>query len=122
MEPVGALRAPSLAGWIDDRRRYPPMPRLDWQFGLRRSGAEQIAGWLGCLRGCARRTGGRCSKVFDQPPKQLRILRYRYRMTPPGAARWWAREPLGVYLKPVYLSGQGKVTFAQPADVMRPDP
>ncbi|MEE2834992.1 MAG: lipase maturation factor family protein [Myxococcota bacterium] len=105
----------------------PHMPRLDWQLWFAALGRVEQNRWLvGLLEGLlrdAQAVRSLFAKVpFDQPPKQLRILRYRYRMTPPGAARWWAREPLGVYLKPVYLSGQGKVTFAQPADVMRPDP
>jgi hypothetical protein len=41
----------------------------------------------------------------EEPPRQVRAVRYRYRYTTPAERRetgqWWARERLGTYVRPV---------------------
>ncbi|MCL7418007.1 MAG: lipase maturation factor family protein [Halalkalicoccus sp.] len=44
---------------------------------------------------------------FEDPPEYVRATRYRYRYTTPAeraeTGRWWEREPVGTYLRPVSL-------------------
>jgi membrane protein implicated in regulation of membrane protease activity len=44
---------------------------------------------------------------FDEPPAHVRAVRYRYRYTTPEerakTGRWWEREPVGTYVRPVSL-------------------
>lgn len=39
---------------------------------------------------------------FEEPPKRIRVLRYRYRFTTreerAETGRWWARERVGTYV------------------------
>ncbi len=39
----------------------------------------------------------------DAPPRAIRIARYRYRFTGWGEPGWWAREPKGLYARPITL-------------------
>lgn len=39
----------------------------------------------------------------DQPPRAIRIARYRYRFTDVGEEGWWKREPAGLFARPLTL-------------------
>ena len=105
----------------------PHMPRLDWQLWFAALGGVNHNRWLiGLLEGVLkdhppiRRLFAK--NPFDGPPKQLRILKYRYAFTRFDDSNWWRRELLGTYLKPVYLSSEDKVIFAQPINGVGPNP
>jgi len=51
----------------------------------------------------------------DQPPKHIRVLRYRYKFAPSGNAEgnWWTRERLEVWLPPISLQNREIRTFLQ---------
>jgi len=87
--------------------------RLDWQlwFAAMRPQPSRRQRWF----------GGLLAKLFandpatlsllasnpfpDEPPEQLRVLRYRYRFTTPDeraeTGEWWRRERVGTYVGPL---------------------
>jgi hypothetical protein len=101
----------------DTRRRpryaAPHQPRLDWQMWFAALGPQRSAHWLEPL---ARRLLEGSPEVLallredpfpEAPPKQLRMVMYRYRFSDPAARRaigeWWQRERVGMLLPPVSL-------------------
>jgi predicted DCC family thiol-disulfide oxidoreductase YuxK len=124
-----AYELPFKPGRLDRRPAQvaPHMPRLDWQLWFAALGQAERNTWLvGLLRGLMLDhqpvRALFAQSPFKGPPTQLRILRYRYNFGTDEGANWWRREPMGVYLKPVKLSRENKVIFAQPVDRVRPNP
>jgi hypothetical protein len=88
--------------------------RLDWQLWFAamqpRPGTRQR--WLfalleALLEGDAATESLLRRVPFEDPPRQLRVLRYRYRYTTPAeraeTGEWWRRERLGTSVEPVTL-------------------
>lgn len=77
--------------------RPQPTARQRWLFALLKKLLAGDAATLGLLKGAP----------FDDPPEQLRVLRYRYRYTTPDeraeTGDWWRREGVGVYVPPLSL-------------------
>lgn len=105
---------------VQDPARPPPwaaphMPRLDWQLWFAALGSPH--GWFlefaqRLLEGSpeVRRLLAR-DPFPDAPPRYLRAILFRYRMTHrderAATGDWWARERLGLYLPPIELGPSG---------------
>ncbi|HLK92619.1 MAG TPA: lipase maturation factor family protein [Polyangia bacterium] len=104
--------------WREYRFRYKPsrpedpprwvaphQPRLDWQLWFAALGAPP--GWFGALLRRLLEGSPEVLRLFgenpfpDRPPRYVRALHYRYRMTDLGTRRrtgaWWRRELVGPY-------------------------
>jgi hypothetical protein len=89
--------------------------RLDWQlwFAAMRSRPGPRQRWLlalleALLENDAEKLALLEHNPFpDEPPEQVRVLRYRYRFTTPeeraDTGRWWHRERVGTYVGPVSI-------------------
>ena len=85
----------------------PHMPRLDWQMWFAALGSVERNPWF--VRFLGRLLEGRPEVLRllehdpfgGDPPRFVRARLYRYRFTGFGAASWWRREPLGLYVRPV---------------------
>lgn len=86
--------------------------RLDWQlwFAAMRPRPTARQRWLlsllkKLLAGDTATLGLLRHVPFDDPPEQIRVLRYRYRYTTPEeraeTGDWWRREHAGVYVPPL---------------------
>ncbi len=92
----------------------PYQPRLDWQLWFAALTTRQGAPWFDnfvvqLLRGAPAVTGLLApSTVTEQPPRYVRVLRYRYHFTSFEQRRrtgeWWRREYLGVWYPPARLA------------------
>jgi hypothetical protein len=96
----------------------PYQPRLDWQLWFAALGSPDNNLWVETLcervlRGSPAVLGLFSRNPFpDQPPRYLRVVRYRYDFTD-GAERartgnWWRRTPLDFYISPVSLPSDAK--------------
>ncbi|RRJ29696.1 lipase maturation factor family protein [Halocatena pleomorpha] len=76
--------------------RSRPGPRQRWLLVFLKRLLENDAATLSLLKE---------NPFPDEPPKQVRILRYRYRFTTPEeraeTGQWWRRERVGSYVTPV---------------------
>ena len=85
----------------------PLQPRLDWQVWFAAMGSVDDAPWTlhlvwkllhadpGTRRLLAHDPFG------DEPPRHVRVERYRYRFAPLGSDAWWTREHEGAWLTPL---------------------
>ncbi|GAB3668549.1 hypothetical protein GCM10028856_13940 [Halopiger thermotolerans] len=75
-----------------------PGPRQRWFFSFLAALLENDSDTLSLLQ---------TNPFPDDPPKQIRVLRYRYRFTSPAerseTGRWWDREQIGTYVRPASL-------------------
>ncbi|PSQ61864.1 MAG: membrane protein [Halobacteriales archaeon SW_8_66_22] len=73
-----------------------PGPRQRWLFALLEAALENDEEKLSLLD---------TNPFPDEPPEQVRVLRYRYEFTSPGeraeTGEWWTRERVGTYVQPV---------------------
>ncbi len=92
----------------------PHQPRLDWQLWFAALTTREGARWFDnfvvqLLRGAPDVTGLLApSSLSEQPPRYVRVLRYRYHFTSfeqrRGSGEWWRRESLGVWYPPATLT------------------
>ncbi len=92
----------------------PYQPRLDWQLWFAALTTREGAPWFDnfavqLLRGAPAVTELLASSSFsEQPPRYVRVLRYRYHFTSFEQRRrsgaWWRREYLGVWYPPAGLA------------------
>lgn len=76
-----------------------PGPRQRWFLAFLEALLENDADTVALLRS---------NPFSDDPPEQIRVLRYRYRFTTPEerneTGRWWHRERVGMYVGSVSLT------------------
>lgn len=111
-KPGDVTRAPCIAA--------PYQYKLDWQMWFASFGSAGSEPWLMHLVAKLLRGDRVVNTLFavqpftDQPPHFLRALLYQYRFAPPGDhARYWQRELLGEYLRPVSLDDPGFVAYLE---------
>ena len=101
-KPGDVMRAP---GWC-----APHQPRLDWQMWFAALGSSRENPWFGrlivrLLQGSRDVNQLLAKNPFDEPPRYIRAMFYRYRFTTLRERRetgaWWKREQLREYLPTV---------------------
>ena len=102
-------------GDLNERPRWvaPYQPRLDWQMWFAALSPPDRNPWFGgllvrLLQGSPEVLGLLESNPFpDTPPKYVRAVMYQYHFTDLSTlrdeGRWWSRERLGVYQRPLAL-------------------
>jgi len=85
----------------------PLQPRLDWQLWFAAMSSAENEPWLLHLVWKLLHADRSLRRLLahdpfgDQPPRYVRILRYRYRFAPRGSEATWQRELEGVWLPPL---------------------
>jgi hypothetical protein len=85
----------------------PFQPRLDWQIWFAAMSRAEDEPWMLHLvwkllhadRGLRRLLAH--DPFGDEPPRYVRVMRYRYHFAPPGSAQVWTRELEGYWLPPL---------------------
>lgn len=100
------------------RQAAPHQPRLDWQMWFAALDPGRVEPWLATL--LVRLLEGSPpvlallghNPFADAPPRQVRLLVYRYRFTTPTLrrkeGRWWGRTLIGEYPPMVLKEGSGQ--------------
>ncbi|MDB4975561.1 MAG: rane protein [Myxococcaceae bacterium] len=85
----------------------PLQPRLDWQLWFAAMASAEDEPWLLHVVWQLLHAEPQVRKLFaydpfgDEPPRFVRIMRYRYHLAPPFAEQTWTRELEGYWLPPL---------------------
>jgi hypothetical protein len=82
-------------------------PRLDWQLWFAAMSSAEDEPWLLNVVWKLLHADPTLRRLFahdpfgDEPPRFIRIMRYRYQFAPPGSDATWARQLEGYWLPPL---------------------
>jgi hypothetical protein len=111
-----------------DPKRIPPQVvrrhlRLDWVMWFAAMGPPQQYPWILPFVQRLLQNDRAVLKLLrrnpfpDEPPRYVRAQLYLYRFTSRAQRKetgaWWAREPVGEYLPPLYLDFSGELALAR---------
>lgn len=110
-QPAAPARRPC---WMSPYHR-----RLDWLLWFAAMGSPRQYPWMVHLVAKLLEGDRQTLSLFagdpfaGAPPRHVRVLLYRYRMTGPGAPVWWERELRGEWLPPLSLDTPALREFLQ---------